>query len=172
MARAFYVGEMDAASTCRDLALRARFGALATMARDPAGWPFATLVSVAFDDRGRPLLLLSRLAEHTKNLVASDRASLLVTEPSSGPVLEPSSSSRQEPLASGRMTLVGACARVPDAERDEVLATFLVAHPEAGGYAPLPDFATWRLEVKHVRWIGGFGKMEWVDGEEYARAGK
>src|SRR5579885_2609522 len=97
----------DAASTCRALARRARFGALATVARDPAGWPFATLVAVAFDGRGRPLLLLSRLAEHTKNLEACDRASLLVGEDGPG-----------DPLAGGRMTLVGTCARVPDGERE------------------------------------------------------
>jgi hypothetical protein len=171
MARAFYFGEMDVASSCRVLARRARFGALATVARDPAGWPFATLVAVAFDAAGRPLLLLSGLAEHTKNLVASDRASLLVIEPSPGlPALDPSSG--YDPLGAGRMTLVGACCRVPAREHDDVLAVFLGAHPEAASYATFPDFATWRLEVKHARWIGGFGKMEWVDGEEYVRARK
>ncbi len=65
-------------TTCRDLASRARFGSLATVARQPAGAPFATLVAVAVDATGRPLLFLSELAEHTKNLRADARASLLV----------------------------------------------------------------------------------------------
>jgi putative heme iron utilization protein len=150
---------MDAASTCRALARRARFGALATLtagAREPAGWPFATLVAVAFDASGRPLMLLSRLAEHTKNLEASGRASLLVTE-----------HDEADPLAAGRMTLVGTCARVPDAERDAALAAFLDAHPEASSYAGFGDFAVWRLDVAQARWIGGFGRMEWIDGDAY-----
>jgi putative heme iron utilization protein len=153
---------MDVASTCRALARRVRTGALATVAREPAGWPFATLVAVTFDGRGRPLLLLSALAEHTKNLEACDRASLLVTEeaPAGG-----------DPLATGRMTLVGTCARVPESGREEPLAAFLGAHPEAAGYASFPDFGLWRLEVAHARWIGGFGRMQWVGAEEYARRG-
>ncbi len=59
---------MDAPSQCRALAVRARYGALATLSRDRSGFPFATLVAVAFDDHLRPLLCLSTLAEHTKNL--------------------------------------------------------------------------------------------------------
>ena len=148
---------MDTPSACRTLAGRARFGSLATTAREPAGWPFATLVAVAFDARGRPLLLLSRLAEHTKNLEASDRASLLVTE-----------HGEADPLAAGRMTLVGTCARVPDGERDAALTAFLAVHPEASSYAGFADFGLWRLEVAQARWIGGFGRMKWIDAEAYA----
>jgi putative heme iron utilization protein len=144
------------AESCRELASRARHGALATTARDPLGFPFATLVAVAFDGRGRPLLLLSKLAEHTKNLEASPRASLLVTDAAAA-----------DPLASGRMTLVGTCARVPEEESEAARAAFLAAHPEAKLYAGFVDFAIWRLEVAHVRWVGGFGRMDWVDAAEY-----
>jgi hypothetical protein len=70
------------------------------------------------------------------------------------------------------MTLVGTCSPVPAGERDEALAAFLGTHPEAAGYAGFPDFAVWRLEVKQARWIGGFGRMQWVDAEDYARAGE
>jgi putative heme iron utilization protein len=146
----------SAIRSCRDLGQRARFGALGTVARDPAGWPFATLVALAFDGRGRPLLLLSRLAEHTKNLEACPRASLLVSE------------GAPDPLAHGRMTLIGECARVPDAENDVARARFLAVHPEAASYASFADFGMWRIEVVHLRWVGGFGKMEWVSAEEYA----
>lgn len=148
---------MDAASTCRELASRARFAALATISRDPPGFPFATLVAVAFDARGRPLLLLSRLAEHTKNLEESARASLLVTE------------AAPDPLAAGRMTLVGTCARVPAEEIEPVRTTFLAVHPEAKGYAAFADFGFWRIDVGGVRWVGGFGRMDWVTGDDYAR---
>jgi putative heme iron utilization protein len=138
----------------------ARFGALATLSRDPVGWPFATLVAIAFDARARPLLLLSRLAEHTKNLEACARASLLVS--ASGGAGSP------DPLAQERMTLVGECARVQAQEDGAARARFLEVHPEAAGYAAFADFGVWRIEVAHVRWVGGFGKMEWVSGEEYS----
>jgi putative heme iron utilization protein len=153
--------------SCRDLAQKARFGALATVARDPAGWPFATLVAIAFDAHGRPLLLLSRLAEHTKNLEASSRASLLVSAATSAPPLEGGDS--PDPLAQGRMTIVGECARVREEENDATRAIFLSMHPEAAGYASFADFGMWRIEVAHVRWVGGFGRMEWVSGEEYCQ---
>lgn len=148
---------MSAAPACRQLASRARFGALATIAREPAGFPFATLVAVAFDGQGRPLLLLSGLAEHTKNLEQDGRASLLVTEPS------------EAPLAAGRMTLLGPCEKVPAEEVDAARAAFLAVHPDAAQYAGFADFAFWRLAVEGVRWVGGFGRMEWLDGAEYAR---
>jgi len=146
---------MNASSVCRELALRVGFATLATVSRDPPGYPFATLVAIAVDARGRPLLLLSRLAEHTKNLDADRRASILITEPGL----------KENPLAAGRMTLVGTCCLVT--ESDGARATFLGVHPEATEYAGLPDFAMWRLEVGGVRWIGGFGRMEWVSGADY-----
>ena len=158
------------ARTCRELAARARFGALATVARAASAptdtvWPFATLVAVAFDGGGRPLLLLSRLAEHTKNLEACPHASILVSAAESV--------QNADPLALGRMTLLGECRRLergPAGEADgatDARARFLAAHPEAGGYAAFPDFDLWRLEVIQVRWVGGFGAMDWLSGGDY-----
>jgi heme iron utilization protein len=142
----------------RAIVQRARHGALATLSREPPGFPFATLVAVAFDPRGQPLLLLSRLAEHTKNLEVCRRASLLVAD-ASGP---------DDPLAAGRMTLVGECGRLADAEQPEGRERYLQAHPEAAGYARFAEFAAWRLEVASVRWVGGFGRMDWLDAGAYA----
>ncbi len=147
----------EAVARCRALAAAARFGALGTLARDPDGWPFATLVTVAFDAGVRPVMLLSRLAEHTKNLEACGRASLLVVE-----------AGADDPLAAGRMTLVGECSRVPDGEREPAIAAFVAVHPEAAAYARFADFAPWRMEVAQVRWVGGFGRMTWIDGKALA----
>jgi putative heme iron utilization protein len=131
--------------------------------RDPspdAGGPFATLVAVAFDTVGRPLLLLSALAEHTKNLDGCSGASLLVADGASG----------GDPLAAGRMTLVGPCLRVAEEEQEHSRAAFLSAHPEATAYASFGDFSLWRLEVAGVWWVGGFGRMEWLSRDAYAAA--
>ena len=142
---------MDGPSQCHALAARARYGALATIARE-SGHPFATLVALAFDARRRPLLCLSELAEHTKNLLSCPNASILVTEAAEG----------TDPLASGRMTLVGRSARVGLEEADAARDTFLAVHAEAAAYSRFKDFAMWRFEVQEVRWVGGFGRMEWV----------
>jgi putative heme iron utilization protein len=150
---------MDVALACRELASRARIGSLATLARDPAGHPFATLVAVATDPAGQPLFYLSALAEHTKNLRQDPRASLLVWDAGGG----------ADPLAAERVTLIGLCAPVPADAAAEARSRFLSAHTDALAYASLPDFAVWRLAVAQARWIGGFGRMTWVEGDAYAR---
>jgi putative heme iron utilization protein len=151
------------AATCRELAARARFGALATVQRSGGagdGFPFATLVTVAVDEQGRPVLLLSRLAEHTKNLEHAPRASLLLFDPSGW----------ADPLAAARMTIVGECALVPAPERAGARALFLSAHPSASQTIDFADFGLWRMEVVSVRWIAGFGRMGWIDAAEYSAA--
>ena len=151
---------MDATAACRELASRTHFGSLATLAREPAGFPFATLVAISVDGQGRPLLCLSALAEHTKNLAVDGRSSVLFC-----------ASNASDPLDGARMTVIGVCAPVPAAEIDAARAAFLAVHPAAASYASLADFAMWRLEVSGVRWIGGFGRMTWVAGADYAGAG-
>lgn len=147
-----------------------RYGMLSTLARDPAGVPFGSLVSYAADERGRPLFLFSALAEHTDNVGADPRASLLVAEgafPESGTALAPGA----EPLALGRVTLLGRVIAVPAAEAGTAKARFLARHPEAATYLQLPDFAFYRLEVEGVRYVAGFGRMGWVAAADYAAAG-
>lgn len=149
------------ARSCREACERARTAALGTLARDIPEHPFVTLVSVAFDGQGRAVLLLSRLAEHTANLEACDRASLLVNE---------EGGSEPDPLASGRVTLVGACVRVPDADVEACRRTYLTKHPEATTYVGFADFGFFRLAPEHVRYVGGFGRMSWVAAADYASA--
>ncbi len=136
--------------------------ALGTMARDMPGHPFVTLVSVAFDEAGRALLLLSRLAEHTANLEASGNASLLVSEAGG--------TEAADPLATGRVTLVGTCGRVSEGDVEACRANYLAKHPEANAYAGFADFGFFRLEPRAVRYVGGFGRMSWVDASAYADA--
>lgn len=149
------------AERCRTLAAQTKSGALATIARDPAGFPFASLVTVALDRRGRPLLLLSELAEHTQNLAHREDASILLAE-----ALDPT----RTPLALGRVTLLGPCRRVPAEEREEVKAAFLAAQPDASYYVDFKDFAFYRLDPVALRYVGGFGRMSWVDASDYLAA--
>lgn len=149
------------AERCRTLVAGLRAGALATIAREPAGFPYASLVTVAFDRAGRPLLLLSRMAEHTQNLEHREDASLLLTEPTER---------HAQPLALGRVTLLGPCRPVPEADREGVRSAFLAVQPDASYYVDFKDFGFYRLEPIALRYIGGFGRMSWVTAADYLAA--
>ncbi|MCU0656399.1 MAG: CREG family protein [Polyangiaceae bacterium] len=145
------------ASLARRLVQQARCGSLATLALDPAGFPFASLVAVADDGQGCPLMVISTLAEHTRHLLADPRASLLLWDEDPG----------ADPLAAGRVTLVGPCQPVEDREVPQARQRFLEAHPEAKIYVDFADFRPYRLSPEAVRFVGGFGRMSWVDGAAY-----
>lgn len=147
------------AERVRTLLAGIRVGTLCTLAHDLPGHPYGSLVSYALDD-GAPIFFVSELAVHTKNLRADGRASLLVSE----------AAATGNPLALGRVTLVGECRVLDGQARDDARAAFLATHPEARNYIDFKDFSFWRMEVSQVRYIGGFGRMSWVDPGQYAAA--
>lgn len=138
------------ATRARTLLEMANHGALGTLAE---GHPYTSLVAVAAHE-GQPLLLLSDLAEHTRNLRVDPRASLLVWEEGA-----------LDPLATGRVTLLGRLE-----EDDSGREDFLARHPEAERYAGFKDFHWFRLQVESARYVGGFARMSWVSGEDYGQA--
>lgn len=133
----------DGAALAKKLLRATPAGALATLTRE-SGYPFASLTSVATDSDGAPLLLLSGLAHHTRNLRADPRGSLLLAEGGKG-----------DPLAHPRLTVVGRLAPTGDAR---ARARFLRRHPKAALYADFPDFAFWRLEPEAAHLNGGFAR--------------
>lgn len=128
-------------------------GTLCTIAKEPAGFPYGSFVTFAMDGAS-PVFFISELAEHTKNLRGDARASLLVAEAGDG-----------DPLARGRVTLLGHCRKLGGngAERGAAKDAYLRAHPNAEYYIDYADFAFWRLDVDTVRYIGGYGRMSWVE---------
>lgn len=134
-------------------------GTLSTLAVDPAGHPFGSIVAFAVTEDGTPLLSLSTMAEHTRNLDADPRASLLVTAASAG----------IGRLAAERATLLGTVTPVDDGGRSAAAERYLAAHPDAF-WVRFPDFGMYRLAVEHVRYVRGFGEMSWVNGDGYRDA--
>jgi heme iron utilization protein len=124
-------------------------------------------VAYAAGADGSPLLCLSDLAEHSRNVAADPRASLLVT--TAGAPGPETGASGTDPLALARVTLVGAVSEVGEADREDALERYRAAHPKAF-YATFADFRFYRLQVASVRYVGGFGRMSWVDAAEYAAA--
>lgn len=131
----------------------ARKAALATMRDDKAG-PFVSLVTVATDACGAPLVLISSLAWHTRNIQSDARVSLLID----GTGLD------GDPLEGLRVSLWGNL--VAD-ETAEARARFLAHHPAASFYAGFKDFAVYRLEVEGGHSIAGFGRIETFPATDY-----
>ncbi|HEX3088223.1 MAG TPA: DUF2470 domain-containing protein [Ilumatobacteraceae bacterium] len=154
--------EPSHAERCRTLVASATRGALSTLAADPAGYPYGSVASYGLDDRGNPLFFVSLMAEHTQNAIRDPRASLLVTEP------VPDGA---DPLASGRATLIGRLDQIGDgADRDMARDRYLLANPSASYYIEFGDFVFYRLTVESIRYVGGYGRMSWVDAAAYAVA--
>jgi heme iron utilization protein len=147
------------AERAKTLAVTRRTGALCTLCHDPAGYPYGSLVTTTLLE-GSPIFLISRLAEHTQNLQKDARASLLLTE-----------AGDDNPLALGRVTLLGTCESVADAEvKHAAREAFLAAHADARFYVDYGDFSFFRLTVESLRYIGGFGRMSWVTAEAWYAA--
>lgn len=136
-------------------------GALATVALDPAGYPFGSLAAYAIDADGNPILSLSDLAEHAHNLADDTRGSLMAAEAIGG--------DGGDPMALGRVTLIGDITRLDGDEAASAREIFLAAHP-AAFYVDFDDFNLYRLQVASVRYVGGFGRMSWVDTGAYRAA--
>jgi len=144
------------AEYARNLAATYSLGTLSTL--DDAGYPFASAVQFVLDDRGAPVMFLSDLAEHTKNIRRDGRASVLVSS-----AVMPG----DDPMSLPRVTLVGSFALIDGDEATAARERFLAAHPTATSYIEFRDFGWWRLELTRVRFVGGYGRMSWVDIDEY-----
>lgn len=131
-----------------------RNGVLGTLSKRLEGHPFGSVAPFVLDADGNPVILISTLAEHTKNIDADPRVSLIV---------HPCAEDMQ---AAGRVTLVGRAGRMPD--KDAFGARYLRYLPQAAGYFAMHDFHFYRIVVEDVRFIGGFGKIHWIRPERYA----
>ena len=123
-----------------------RAGSLATLSG--SGAPFASLVTLATDHDGAPLILVSQLSAHTRHLDRDARCSLLLAEGGAG-----------DPLSHPRLTVTGAAVKVTDPEaRRAVRARFLARHPAAELYADFGDFSFWRVAMDQAHLNGGFAR--------------
>lgn len=138
----------EARAKARELILLARFAAIAVI--DPeSGYPNCSRTLITTDGTGQPVILVSRLAAHTKALLATPKCSLLVGEPGKG-----------DPLAWPRMSLQCDAEPVPERDPDKarLRARFLRRHPKTALYIDFPDFLFFRLRPISASLNGGFGR--------------
>ena len=136
--------DFDPAVAAKKLLREGRSGALATLMQ-ASGDPYCSLVNVATATDGAPLLLISRLAVHTKNVLADPRVSLMIDERKAG-----------DPLQGARIMLMGTAAVTSDRDARR---RYLERQPEAQMFAGFADFAFYRVTLKGAHLVAGFGRI-------------
>jgi heme iron utilization protein len=136
----------------------ARSRTRAALATSLGGTPYASLVLITVDLDATPLLLLSDLAQHSRNIAFDPRVSLLLDATEGHP----------DPLTGPRLTLLGR-AQLTDDRR--CLARFIAHHATSAGYAGFGDFHLYRVEVERGHLVAGFGRIDWIDGGDFRFAG-
>jgi putative heme iron utilization protein len=136
--------DFDPQAVAKKLLREGRSGALATLMTG-TGDPYCSLVNVATAADGAPLLLLSRLAVHTKNLLSDPRVSLMLDERREG-----------DPLQGARVMLLGTAAATDD---PTARRRYLDRQPEAEAFADFGDFSFYQIALKGAHLVAGFGRI-------------
>lgn len=150
----------DPAAAVRELLRRERVGVLSTLSVRLGGAPFGSLAPYGLSARGTPTLLLSALAQHTRNLNADPRASLLVAD---------SAALARDPRRAPRVIVVGRVVRVAAGDEPAVREAYLAMHPEARELLGL-DFGFHQLEPVEVLYVGGLAQAAFLPGSVLGEA--
>ncbi len=132
-----------------------RDGVLSTLSRKFDGYPFGSIVPFVLDHAARPVILISRLAEHTQNIAGDPRVSLFVRDAGT------------DPQKTARLTLLGDALPAGD-DTSELQIRYLRYFPDAARLMALRDFEFFRLAPVALRYIQGFGDMDWITADSYA----
>ena len=143
--------DFDPAVAAKKLLREGRSGALATLMQ-ASGDPYCSLVNVATATDGAPLLLISRLAVHTKNVLADPRVSLMIDERRAG-----------DPLQGARVMLMGSAAVTGD---HNARRRYLERQPEAEMYVGFSDFSFYKMTLKAAHLVAGFGRIVDLEAED------
>ena len=143
----------DRARQARELFRASRSGTLSSHSVKLPGYPYGSALPHIVDACGRPVVLISHLAEHTHNLGADARSSYLVVAPGA------------DMQAASRATLVGNARRLANSPAIE--ERYLRFYPEHARYLDIGGFSFWTIEPLQVRFIEGFGSLHWLAGQQY-----
>jgi putative heme iron utilization protein len=141
----------SAAREARRLLLHCYDGVLATISVAVPGYPFGSVVPFCLDRTGQPVILIADIAQHCKNIVADPRVSLTVFDRGADDL-----------QANGRLTLLADATRIEPGDADAA-ARYYRYFPEAADYHLTHSFEFWRLALRRIRFIGGFGAIHWLE---------
>ncbi|TMP37972.1 HugZ family protein [Pseudoalteromonas rubra] len=132
---------------------------MSTLSKNLAGYPFGSVTPFMSDDQGRLIFYIAGIAQHSRNLTADSRVCATI--------FDAAQSGDQNEHA--RVTIVGDAAPVQDEEAADLLLRYERHFPEAISYRQAHDFKLWRMEIKRVRYIAGFGQIFWLEADEWAQ---
>jgi heme iron utilization protein len=147
--------DFDAVKVARSLLRRSRQGALATL-RAGSGDPYCSLVNVASHADGSPILLVSRLALHTRNILGDSRVSLMLDERAEG-----------DPLEGSRIMLAGRAEEASTDDLEILRRRYLNAHPSAETFVSFKDFSFFRIRPGGTHLVAGFGRIVDLKPEQF-----
>lgn len=150
------VEEMGGAQAARALLKAEQAAVLTTLSQRRPGWPAASLVPYALDARGEPLLALSAISQHTRNLEADPRVCLFVYD---------AAAAAKDARTAARLAVYGKVSVLEDAAEAEAKTAYLARHPDARGLLNL-DFKLYRLTVEEAQWVGGFAAAGWISRDD------
>ena len=148
---------MEKECAARELFLKHSSGVLSTISIDLPGYPFGSVAPYCVDDQCRPVIYISHIAQHTKNIIADSRVSLTVIE---------NNGDSEDVQARARVTCI-ANARPIGRDEGYVSDRYFRYFPSARQYDQTHDFSFFRLELVRVRFIAGFGQIHWVEADQF-----
>jgi len=146
------MSESDPIQAVRALFARETHGVLCTAHALSSAWPYGSVVPFATLDNGDVAIFVSHIAEHTRNLLADPRATLLVRD-----------SASSDPQADARHAMMVRARRPEGDEAAAIERSYFERFPGSERMREAHGFSAWRLECERIRWIAGFGSMGWID---------
>jgi heme iron utilization protein len=137
-----------------------RSGVLSSFSAKFAGYPFGSVMPFVLGHDCQPIVLISTIAEHTKNIIANPKVSLLVFQTDN-------LKSAEDLHVNGRLTLIGEAEQLAKNDAN-LMVRYCRYFPESTGYLAMHDFQFYRINITQARYIAGFGKMGWISGKELA----
>ncbi|WP_299492103.1 pyridoxamine 5'-phosphate oxidase family protein [Acaryochloris sp. IP29b_bin.137] len=148
------------AKAVKKLIEQQNFGVLSTMSVDVEGFPFGSVTPYSLTENYNPLIFISNLAQHTKNITKDNRVSLIV--------LENLQDGTEDPQKHGRASILGRATplETTGAENDAKYQRYFQRFPEAEGYQNTHGFQLYEITPVRIRFIGGFGKIFWLEPQQ------
>lgn len=143
-------GMTDQALTARRLLNHQSMGVLSTHSVDVEGYPFGSIAPFVLNYDSEPTMLISDIAQHTRNIKQNNKVSLTVFDPGA-----------DDPQASSRLTWIGDAESIHPSDT-EIRLRYLRYFPSAESYFETHDFSFYRIRLRRARFIGGFGQIYWI----------
>ena len=145
------VGMSDQIITARRLLNLQSVGVLSTHSVDVEGYPFGSIAPYVLNYEGEPTMLISEIAQHTRNIKRNNKVSLTIFD-----------QCVEDPQASSRLTWIGD-AEIVDPSDKEIRHRYLRYFPSAESYFETHDFSLYFIRLRRARFIGGFGQIYWIE---------